>query len=375
MWRNTEKHTKAPENWSFAGPKHHGLACSTKAFFEHVRCQNVALEYTINQLRFHTNMWRNTQKSSWKSTLRKQKCGGTRKNPHQEATFVHEIVAKHTNQLRNCGKTQKNTWKLILRRAQTPWPGVFNQGVFRACPMSNRCAWIHHKSATLSHEHVAKHTEKQLKIDPAQAKCGGTRKNPHQKATFLHENVAKHTKTLENWSFAGPKHHGLACSTKAFFEHVRCQTVTLESTINQLRFHTNMWRNTHNSSWKSTLRSKNVAEHGGIKKLHFYMKMWQNTQINYYVLFSHEKVAKHTKKQLKIDPSQRRNTMAWRVQPRRFWARLADTRCQNVALEPCYCCDCCRHVIAVVLVVPNPSQGALPLAGRGRRIKQFLDKP
>ena len=308
-------------------------------------------------------MWRNTEESSSRSYICTRKCGET----HKSTTKLWQNT--------------KNTWKLILRRAQTPWPGVFNRSVFRACPVSKRCAWIHHKSATLSQEHVAKHTHK------SSWKSTLRRRNVAEHGRILiknlhfytkmwpntqinYENVAKHTKALENWSFAGPKHHGLACSTKAFFEHVRCQNVTLESTINQLRFHTNMWRNTHKSSWKSTLRSKNVAEHGGIliKKLHFYMKMWQNTQINYYVLFSHEKVAKHTKKQLKIDPSQRRNTMAWCVQPRRFWARLADTRCQNVALEPCYCCDCCRHVIAVVLVVPNPSQGALPLAGRGRRI-------
>ena len=114
----------------------------------------------------------------------------------------------------------------------------------------------------------------------------------------------------------------------------RGQNVALGSAINQLRFHTNMWQNTHKSSWKSTLRSKNVAEHGRIliKKLHFYTKMWWNTQINYHAF--HTKKWQNTQKHLKIDPSQGPNTMAWRVQPRRFSSMfIADTRCQNVALE------------------------------------------
>ena len=112
--------------------------------------------------------------------------------------------------------------------------------------------------------------------------------------------------------------------------------------------------------WRSTEESKSYIFTWKCGKTHkstimfcFHTKKWQNTQKSSWKLIL-----------------QRRNTMAWRVQPRRFWARLADTRCQNVALEPCYCCDCCRHVIAAVLVVPNPSQGALPLAGRGRRIKR-----
>ena len=114
----------------------------------------------------------------------------------------------------------------------------------------------------------------------------------------------------------------------------RGQNVALGSAINQLRFHANMWQNTHKSSWKSTLRSKNVAEHGRIliKKLHFYTKMWWNTQINYHAF--HTKKWQNTQKRLKIDPSQGPNTMAWRVQPRRFSSMfIADTRCQNVALE------------------------------------------
>ena len=221
-----------------------------------------------------------------------EKCGGTRKNPHQEATFLHENVAKHKSTTKLWQNTKK-TWKLILRRAQTPWPGVFNQGVFRVCPMSKRHAWIHYKSATLSHEHVAKHAQKQLKIDPAQQKCGGTRKNPHQKATFLHENVAKHT--------------------------------------NQLR----KCGKTHKSTWKLILRraqtpwpgvfNQGVFRACPMSKRHAWIHYKSAT-------LSHEHVAKHTQKQLqkcggtrkntqkhlKIDPSQGPNTMAWRVQPRRF---------------------------------------------------------
>ena len=72
-----------------------------------------------------------------------------------------------------------------------------------------------------------------------------------------------------------------------------------------LYFHTKMWQNTkapeNTMAWR--VQPRRFSEHGRIliKKLHFYTKMWQNTQ-----------------KQLKIDSSQGPNTMAWRVQPRRF---------------------------------------------------------
>ena len=94
---------------------------------------------------FHTNMWRTRTKAAENPPCA-AKCGGTWKNPHQKATFLHENVAKHT--------------KPILRRAQTPWPGVFNQGVFRACPVSKRCAWIHYKSAIRFDTNMWRNTHK-----------------------------------------------------------------------------------------------------------------------------------------------------------------------------------------------------------------------
>ena len=78
---------------------------------------------------------------------------------------------------RKCGKTQKHL--------KTPWPGVFNRGVFRAC-LAN------------FHTNMWRTRTKAAENRPCAAKCGGTWKNPHQKATFLHENVAKHTKAAEN---------------------------------------------------------------------------------------------------------------------------------------------------------------------------------
>ena len=220
MWRNTEKHTKAPENWSFAGPKHHGLACSTKAFFEHVRCQNVALEYTINQLRFHTNMWRNTQKSSWKSTLRKQNVAEHGRILIKKLHFYTKMWQNTQKHLKIDPSQRPNTmaWRVQPRRFLS---------TFSWHPMSKRCAWIHHKSATLSH-----------------GTCGET-----------------HTKAAENRPCAGE-----------------------------------MWRNTEESSSRSYIFTRKCGEtHKSTTKL------WQNTQ-----------------KHLKIDPSQGPNTMAWRVQPRRF---------------------------------------------------------
>ena len=74
---------------------------------------------------------------------------------------------------RKCCKTQK--------RLKTPWPGVFNRGIFRAC-LAN------------FHTNMWRTRTKAAENRPCAAKCGGTWKNPHQKATFLHENVAKHTK-------------------------------------------------------------------------------------------------------------------------------------------------------------------------------------
>ena len=244
-WQNTQKHLKIDPS---QGPNTMAWRVQPRRFssmfIADTRCQNVALEYTINQLRFHTNMWRNTEKQL-KIDPAQAKCGGTRKNPHQKATFLHENVAKHTNQLRKCGKTHKSTWKLILRSAQTPWPGVFNRGVFWARLADTRCQnvalestinllrfhrnmWRNaHKSSwksTLRRRNVAEHGRILIKKLHFYTKMW-------RNTQINYETVAKHKKTPENWSFAGPKHHGLACSTKAFFEYVRCQNVTLESTI------------------------------------------------------------------------------------------------------------------------------------------------
>ena len=117
------------------------------------------------------------------------------------------------------------------------------------------------------HTKMWQNTQKQLKIDPSQAAC-------------------------------------LADS--------RGQNVALGSAINQLFTRTcgktrtkaaenrpcaaKMWRNTEESSSRSYIFTRKCGQtHKSITK------MWQNTQ-----------------KHLKIDPSQGPNTMAWRVQPRRF---------------------------------------------------------
>ena len=49
---------------------------------------------------FHTNMWRTRTKAAENRPCA-AKCGGTWKNPHQKATFLHENVAKHTKAAEN----------------------------------------------------------------------------------------------------------------------------------------------------------------------------------------------------------------------------------------------------------------------------------